>query len=232
MDLYNPHSVFAALKNRPDDVLEIVLSEHGGSTAWADVKAKALELDILLSEKKDANETSRRTGSYAEVLEKKPTSLELLINQPKDQNFWIALDSLQDPNNVGSIFRTAAFFGSNGIIMAKNRASPMSSVVYDVASGGVEAIPFSIETNLNRSLQKMKDKGLWILGTSEHAQKNLSQLKRDRPWVIVVGNEENGIRPNVLKQCDELYAIKPKTDYPVTSLNVAVTSAIVAAQLS
>ena len=78
----------------------------------------------------------------------------------------------------------------------------------------------------------MKDKGLWILGTSEHAQKNLSQLKRDRPWVIVVGNEENGIRPNVLKQCDELYAIKPKTDYPVTSLNVAVTSAIVAAQLS
>ena len=232
MDLYNPHSVFAALKNRPDDVLEIVLSEHGGSTSWGDVKAKALELDILLSEKKDANETSRRTGSYAEVLEKKPTSLELLINQPKDQNFWIALDSLQDPNNVGSIFRTAAFFGSNGIIMAKNRASPMSSVVYDVASGGVEAIPFSIETNLNRSLQKMKDKGLWILGTSEHAQKNLSQLKRDRPWVIVVGNEENGIRPNVLKQCDELYAIKPKTDYPVTSLNVAVTSAIVAAQLS
>lgn len=232
MELYNPHSVFAALLHRPKDVKRIVLSEHGGSTSWGDVKAKALELDILLSEKKDANETSRRTGSYAEVLEKKPTSLELLINQPKDQNFWIALDSLQDPNNVGSIFRTAAFFGSNGIIMTKNRASPMSSVVYDVASGGVEAIPFSIETNLNRSLQKMKDKGLWILGTSEHAQKNLSQLKRDRPWVIVVGNEENGIRPNVLKQCDELYAIKPKTDYPVTSLNVAVTSAIVAAQLS
>ena len=154
------------------------------------------------------------------------------MKKQEKQGFWIALDSLQDPNNVGSIFRTAAFFGSNGIIMTKNRASPMSSVVYDVASGGVEAIPFSIETNLNRSLQKMKDKGLWILGTSEHAQKNLSQLKRDRPWVIVVGNEENGIRPNVLKQCDELYAIKPKTDYPVTSLNVAVTSAIVAAQLS
>ena len=142
------------------------------------------------------------------------------------------MDSLQDPNNVGSIFRTAAFFGSNGIIMTKNRSAPMSSVVYDVASGGVEAVSFSIETNLNRSLQKMKDQGLWILGTSEHAQKDLTQLKRDRPWVIVVGNEENGIRPNVLQQCDELFVIKPKTDSSVTSLNVAIASAIVAAQLS
>ena len=135
MDLYNPHSVFAALKNRPDDVLEIVLSEHGGSTAWADVKTKALELGISLSEKKRTNENSRREGSYAQVVEKKPISLELLMNKQEKQGFWIALDSLQDPNNVGSIFRTAAFFGSNGIIMTKNRASPMSSVVYDVASG-------------------------------------------------------------------------------------------------
>jgi len=232
MELYNPHSVFAALIHRPEDIKRIVLSEHGGSTAWGDVKAKALELNIFLSEKKRTNENSRRDGSYAEVLEKKPTSLELLIDQHPKQGFWIALDSLQDPNNVGSIFRTAAFFGSNGIIMTKNRAAPMSPVVYDVASGGVEAVSFSIETNLNRSLQKMKDQGLWILGTSEHAQKNLTQLKKDRPWVIVVGNEENGIRPNVLQQCDELFAIKPKTDSPVTSLNVAIASAIVAAQLS
>ena len=232
MDLYNPHSVFAALKNRPDDVLEIVLSEHGGSTAWADVKAKALELGISLSEKKRANENSRREGSYAQVVEKKSISLELLMKKQEKQGFWIALDSLQDPNNVGSIFRTAAFFGSNGIIMTKNRASPMSSVVYDVASGGVEAVAFSIETNLSRSLQKMKDQGLWILGTSEHAQKNLTELKKDRPWVIVVGNEENGIHQNVLQQCDELVAIKAKTDYPVTSLNVAIASAIVAAQLA
>ena len=232
MELYNPHSVLAALIYRPEDVKRIVLAEHGGSTAWRDVKAKALELDIFLSERKRTNETSRRDGSYAEVLEKKSISLELLINQHAKQNFWIALDSLQDPNNVGSIFRTAAFFGSNGIIMTKNRSAPMSSVVYDVASGGVEAVSFSIETNLNRSLQKMKDQGLWILGTSEHAQKDLTQLKRDRPWVIVVGNEENGIRPNVLQQCDELFVIKPKTDSSVTSLNVAIASAIVAAQLS
>ena len=68
MELYNPHSVFAALLHRPKDVKRIVLSEHGGSTSWGDVKAKALELDILLSEKKDTNETSRRTGSYAEAV--------------------------------------------------------------------------------------------------------------------------------------------------------------------
>ena len=78
----------------------------------------------------------------------------------------------------------------------------------------------------------MKDQGLWILGTSEHAQKNLTQLKKDRPWVIVVGNEENGIRHNILQQCDELVAIKSKTNHSVTSLNVAIASAIISAQLS
>jgi 23S rRNA (guanosine2251-2'-O)-methyltransferase len=106
----------------------------------------------------------------------------------------------------------------------------MTSVVYDIASGGVEAVPFVSVINLQRAFEKAKDAGLWILGTSEHAKTPIQKVGADRPWLLVMGNEENGMRRLTEEACDMTCTIPAKGD-GVTSLNVSVATGILLSHL-
>ena len=99
-----------------------------------------------------------------------------------------------------------------------------------VASGGVEHVPFAVETNLSRTIDRVKDAGIWVLGTSEHATKNISEIERDRPWLVIFGNEEEGLRRLTADKCDELVAI-PRVGQ-VGSLNVSVAAGIALGHLT
>ena len=147
-----------------------------------------------------------------------------------DHRLFLALDCLQDPHNVGAIFRTAAFFGVSGIVLTKDRSAPLNAAVYDVASGGLEYVPFSIQTNLSRALQMAKEVGLWGLGTSEHCDTDFRDIPLDRPWLLIVGNEEKGMRRLTAERCDMLCRIPPQS--PVSSLNVSVAAGILIARFS
>ncbi len=143
---------------------------------------------------------------------------------------WLALDCLQDPHNLGAIFRTAAFFGVRGVFVTRDRSAPVNETVYDVASGGVEYVPFAVETNLARTLRAAKEAGLWVLGTSEHADTDIRQVEPDRPWLVVLGNEERGLRRLTLELCDVVCRVTPRG--PLSSLNVSVAAGVVLALLS
>jgi 23S rRNA (guanosine2251-2'-O)-methyltransferase len=184
---------------------------------------------------RDRSDSDGRTGvAEAVIQERKPVAVEELFEDAREKadgkGLWLALDSLQDPHNVGAIFRTAAFFGVQGILLTQERSAPLTSTVYDVASGGMESIPFAIEVNLQRSFEKAKDAGLWILGTSEHAQADLSTVERDRPWLLVIGNEEKGMRRLTEEACDVLCKVTPAGN--VTSLNASVAAAIFISKLT
>jgi 23S rRNA (guanosine2251-2'-O)-methyltransferase len=157
--------------------------------------------------------------------------VEELFEGHESGGLWLALDQVQDPHNVGAIFRTAAFFGVRGVVMTDVRAASLTSVVYDVASGGMEAVPFAVEKNLRRALEVAKRAGVWILGSSEHASRDVSVVPIDRPWLLVVGNEESGLRRLTLETCDEVCAVLPRGS-GVTSLNVSVATGILIASLS
>ncbi|MEZ5950442.1 MAG: TrmH family RNA methyltransferase [Planctomycetaceae bacterium] len=101
--------------------------------------------------------------------------------------------------------------------------------MYDIAAGGVESVPFAVESNLNRALKLSRRVGLWNLGTSEHAERSVWQVDRERPWLIVVGNEQKGLRRLVLEHCDEICQIPATGD--VGSLNVSVATGILLAAL-
>lgn len=176
-----------------------------------------------------------RVGSgEARVREREGVSAEELFAGARERSsgmgLWLALDSLQDPHNVGAIFRAAAFFGVEGILMTIERSAPMSSAVYDVASGGVEYVPFCAQTNLQRGFEVAKEAGLWILGTSEHATDSVASVLRDRPWLLVLGNEEKGMRRLTEENCDVLCRIPPAGK--VTSLNVSVAAGILISTLT
>ncbi len=171
-----------------------------------------------------------RSGPEGVVRERPAVPIDELFADAT-QGVWLALDEVQDPHNVGAIFRTAAFFGVRGIVMTDVRAAPLTSVVYDVASGGVEAVPFAVESNLRRSLDLAKRAGVWVLGTSERAERDVVDLPRDRPWLLVMGNEESGLRRLTLETCDEVCRVAPKGS-AVTSLNVSVAAGVLISALS
>ncbi len=143
---------------------------------------------------------------------------------------WLALDCLQDPRNVGAVFRSAAFFGVRGVLLTKDRSAPLTAVSYDTASGGLEHVPFAEATNLVRALDLAKERGLWILGAAEEARQDVADVDRGRPWLLVVGNEESGLRRLTRERCDDLCRVS--SHGPIDSLNVSVASAVLMATLS
>jgi 23S rRNA (guanosine2251-2'-O)-methyltransferase len=150
-------------------------------------------------------------------------------DRQQGKGLWLALDCLQDPHNIGAIFRTAAFLGVQGVILTEERSAPLSAAAYDVASGGLEHVPFTLQTNLQRGFEKAKEAGLWILGTSEHAHDALQAIPRDRPWLLVLGNEERGVRRLTEEACDMMCRIPQRGG--VDSLNVSVAAGILIAAM-
>ncbi|MCA9016322.1 MAG: 23S rRNA (guanosine(2251)-2'-O)-methyltransferase RlmB, partial [Planctomycetaceae bacterium] len=180
-------------------------------------------------------EQGRRTaGSVALVKPRTPSPLGEIFARADGETelsgLWLALDCIQDPHNIGAIFRTAAFFGVRGIVLTKDRSAPLNATVYDVASGGMEAVPFAVETNLSRAITEAKECGVWIMGTSEHAEDDVSAFHQDRPWMVVIGNEEKGLRRLTLEQCDVVCRLTPTGI--VDSLNASVAAGIMIARFS
>jgi 23S rRNA (guanosine2251-2'-O)-methyltransferase len=239
LHLKNPHSVLAALEARPQDVVEVRIPPRTPSDAWREVATTAARRGVavkavLPSEKprgRRDEKASREGGTEGIVKERSESHLEDLFAGARERpGLWLALDTLQDPHNVGAIFRTAAFFGVRGMVLTRDRSAPLSATVYDVASGGVELVPFHNSTNLNQALEAAKEAGLWTLGTAEEAGQDISAIPRDRSWLVVMGNEEQGLRRLVREHCDELCRISGSG--PLRSLNVSVATGVLLGLLS
>ncbi len=244
--LKNPHSVKAALECRPADVLEINLPPRSGAEAWQEVNQLALALGVTVTAHRAAVRPQRRgrgnqqpkvgreSAACARVRELPGVPLGELF-APTEQGratgrLWLGLDCIQDPRNIGAIFRTAAFFGVAGVLLTADRSAPLSATVYDTAAGGLEYVPFSVQTNLGRALEVAKEAGVWVLGASEHAEVDVADVPRDRPWLLLIGNEAHGLRRMTLERCDQLCRISPRG--PVTSLNASVAAAVLVAALT
>lgn len=232
--LRNPHSVEAALRTRPTDVFEVRLSPGKPSPRWEIVAelARRHEIPVRTSlaapEKRSSNQgKSERLGAASATIAERG---DLLVDElftpemTETPGLWLALEQLQDPHNVGAIFRTAAFFGVKGIVLTRERSAPLTATVYDVGSGGLEYVPFTVVSNLSRTITLAREAGLAILGTSEHAAQGADDLPRDRSQLLIFGNEEHGLRPVTSENCDHLCRLAPAG--PIQSLNVSVAAGV------
>ena len=177
IELRNPHSALATLSVRPKAVRSIRISQQNSGSPWDDVAALAQKRGIpVMVGKADVpkqgrkRETERVGAGSAQIEPPSPVPIANLWKPAQSQNgygIWLALDHVQDPQNLGAIFRLAGFFDVKGIILTKDKSAPVNGTVCDVATGGVEYVPFSIVPNLAQAMQQAQKSDLWVLGTCE-----------------------------------------------------------------
>ncbi len=141
----------------------------------------------------------------------------------------LALDQVQDTGNLGSLARTMAAFGGAGIITPKDRSAHQGTGALKSSAGAISRIRMAQVTNLARTLDQARDEGFWIYGAVMNQGKDIYRTSFNFPAILVLGGEEKGIRPNVLKRCHEIIHIPMPGGFE--SLNVAQAGAIILGQM-
>ncbi len=142
----------------------------------------------------------------------------------------VVLDSVTDPQNLGAILRSALVLGATGIVLPKDRAAPITPTVVRVSAGASEHLPCARVTNLAAALKEMKRVGLWVAGTVERGGAVPDQADLTGPLALVLGNEQKGIRPLVLRGCDMILTIPSHSN--IASLNVAAAATALLAEVA
>ena len=147
-----------------------------------------------------------------------------LAESRKEDPFILLLDELEDPHNLGSILRTADASGVHGVIIPKRRAVGLTATVAKSSTGAIEHIPVARVTNLSRTIEELKERGVWIAGTDAKGSQDYRLMDGTLPLGIVIGSEGKGISRVIKEKCDFLYHL-PMVGH-VTSLNASVAASL------
>ncbi len=139
-------------------------------------------------------------------------------------NFFLLIDNIVDPHNLGALIRTALCASLTGVIIPKDRSAEPSPTVSKSSAGALEHIRLAAVVNMVNTIRELKKSGMWIIGLDKDGDRSIYENDFTGNIGIVIGGEENGIRPLVKKHCDFLSFI-PQSG-PVSSLNASVAGAI------
>lgn len=173
---------------------------------------------------------SHHQGVALRMKEYPYVSVESLLGRPSgEREPLVILDCLQDPQNFGALMRSACFLGARGVIVPKDRSVGITATVVKVSSGAISYLPVALVGNLVRTIEELKERGLWIAGLDVSATLSIYEADLCVPLGLVIGNEQKGMRPLVRKACDLLVRIP--AGGPLQSLNAATAGAIALAEI-
>jgi len=167
-------------------------------------------------------------GVVALAEPRKLASLDELFAQAKSQfeePFFLILDCLQDPQNFGTLIRTAEAVGIHGIIYPERRSVHITPAVVRASAGASEYLFFHQATNLARTMDELKKRGVWTIGTDSDAPTAFDEQDYEFPLALVIGSEAEGLSRLVKEKCDFLVKIPMRGQ--VSSLNAAVAGSII-----
>jgi len=136
----------------------------------------------------------------------------------------LILSGINDPQNLGAIIRSAAFFDVDAVITSLHRSATVTASVYKASAGMVSRVRVCREVNIAQTINVLKKEGYWIYGADVRAVKQLEDIKFNFPIAFVFGAEDKGPGKLILDNCDETFSIKGRSD--VDSLNVSVAAGI------
>lgn len=187
-------------------------------------KKRKVKITVLSKQKfRELTPSTVTQGVAALVGERKYNDIDDILKVAEERNekpFILLLENIQDPRNLGALIRTAECMGVHGIIIPKDRSANINQDTVKASAGAIEHIPIAKITNVAQTLEELKAKGLWIVGTTSKAEKTLTEFDFNIPLVLVFGQEAQGIRRLTEDKCD--FLVKIPLFGKVESLNVSV----------
>jgi 23S rRNA (guanosine2251-2'-O)-methyltransferase len=239
--LFGFHAVGVRLKTAPQSVIEIHVDVARRDARMRQFLERVAEVGCRLIES-DGLRLAKLCGGHGhqgvvarvkeiaqvhsldELLENLEAANAALPPEQRTQPLILVLDGVTDPHNLGACLRVADGAGAHCVIAPKDHAAGINATVAKVASGAAETVPYFMVTNLARTLNELKERNIWVLGTSDQAAKGLYQADLTGPIALVLGAEGDGMRQLTAKTCDELVSIPMQG--AVESLNVSVASGV------
>ena len=228
--LFGFHAVGVRLKTTPRSIIEIYYEPTRRDARMRQFLERANEAGVRLIEA-DGMRLAKLAGSHGhqgvaarvEILAQ-TSSLDDLLDGIEGPPLLLVLDGVTDPHNLGACLRVADGAGAHAVIAPKDHAVGVNATVAKVASGAAETVPYFMVTNLSRTLNELKERSIWCIGTSDGTSKTIYQADLKTPVALIMGAEGEGMRQLTRKTCDELVGIPMRG--AVESLNVSVASGV------
>jgi len=234
--LYGIHPVIEALKAKRRAFANIYLSKRKPAK-WVDTVyelAGALKVTVeqfSLPQLQSITHTDLHQGVAARVSLYPWADFSEIMpmdgSRPDARNlrrFLLLLDHVVDPHNLGALVRTAHCVGVDGILVPKDRSAPPTAVVSKVSAGALEHVRMAHVTNMVRTIQILKQQGLWIIGLDRWDGESIFAFQFPPAVAILIGGEHKGIRPLIKRHCDHICSIPQIGN--IDSLNASVAGAI------
>ncbi len=239
--LFGFHAIGVRVKTAPASILEIHIEPTRRDARMRQFVERIKEAGIRLIES-DGMRLAKLCGSHGhqgvvarvqalvqthsldELLERLEASQADVPLAQRVQPLLLVLDGVTDPHNLGACLRVADGAGAHAVIAPKDHAAGINATVAKVASGAAETVPYFMVTNLARTLGELKERNIWVIGTSDTATQTVYDADLRGPVALVLGAEGDGMRQLTAKTCDQLVRIPMQG--AVESLNVSVASGV------
>lgn len=224
--------VLEALKT-PRSIRKIILLYGTHGKVVDDIRHQARRAGVPVTEMdrekfRQLADDATAQGVAALVEEAEYVEAEDLLERARSlgqQPLILVLDEIEDPHNLGALIRTAECAGFHGVILPKHHSAGINETVAKASAGASLHLPAARVANIARTLDALKEQGVWIVGTDEAGEKRYDEIDYSGPLAVIVGNEGRGIRRLVKEKCDFLVRIPVRGT--VRSLNASVAGALV-----
>ena len=206
--------------------------EGSMNTVLREAKKHDTIINYVKKERLDQmSETGKHQGVIAYIAAFEYATVDDILKKAEDKGeppFVVNLDDIEDPHNLGAIIRTANLAGAHGVIIPKHRAAGLTATAVKASAGAVSYTPVAKVTNISKTIEELKDKGLWFV-CADMGGTTMYDLDLKGPIGLVVGNEGKGVSRLVKEKCDFIASIPMFGD--IDSLNASVATGVLAYEI-
>lgn len=229
--VYGIHAVETLLRSRSRPIERLHVAQGTRSAHLQEILGLAREQSVTLRFEKNfaldrLAQSKAHQGVVAVCGTMKYASLEDVLALKGDPAFFIVLDQVEDPHNLGAVVRTAACAGADAIIITERHSVGLTPTVAKAASGALELVPVVRVGNLVQALEALKKNNVWIVGVEADAKMEWTAVDLTLPVALVFGGEGEGIRRLVREHCDWTVSLPLQRTGEIGSLNVSVAAGI------
>jgi 23S rRNA (guanosine2251-2'-O)-methyltransferase len=229
--VYGLHAVTALLRHHPRRIKQLWLAEGRRDPRMQELLdlARQARVQVAPCDRQTLDEWAEgvHQGVVAEVSPSQvwgENMLDELLDRADRPALLLVLDGVTDPHNLGACLRTADAAGAQAVVVPKDKSATLNATVRKVACGAAEVVPLVAVTNLARTLESLKQRGVWLVGTAGEAGQELYDQDLTGPTALIMGAEGKGMRRLTREHCD--FLVRLPMAGSVSSLNVSVACGV------